>query len=82
MKIQYDIHNVLYNTMYQRSDFTVLSVETIISADNVHCDVRGEGEEGCDVKIINLHHMLNVACKLPCLALLYVCCTADLDLNL
>ena len=51
MKIQYwyDIHNVLYNTMYQRSDFTVLSVETIISADNVHCDVRGEGEEGCDV---------------------------------
>ena len=40
--------------MYQRSDFTVLSVETIISADNVHCDVRGEGEEGCDVKIINL----------------------------
>ena len=56
MKIQYwyDIHNVLYNTMYQRSDFTVLSVETIISADNVHCDVRGEGEEGCDVKIINL----------------------------
>ena len=52
-------------------------LQTNFGADNVIVMLVGEGGGGHDVRILMPH--ANVVCKLPCLALLYVCCTANLD---
>ena len=52
-------------------------LQTNFGADNVVVMLVGEGGGGHDVRILMPH--ANVVCKLPCLALLYVCCTANLD---